>query len=171
MLLLSKTSITTRTEKLINIKGFTVHTTNRKDSKGWGTAVLVKNGIAHKRKKDLKVMSEKEAESTFIEMIAKNGKKIVIRSLYGAPNMKEDTFVNYVEKTIKKIKCEIGQKEIIMGMAHNLNLLKANQHKGTRHLLDMMLESEMIPTITRPTRIMNNTATLIDYVFIGGKIQ
>ena len=71
-------------------------------------------------------MIEKEAESTFIEMIAKNGKKFVIGSLYRAPNTREDTFINYVKETIHKIKSEKGQKEIILGMDQNLNLLKAN---------------------------------------------
>ena len=116
-------------------------------------------------------MVEKEAESTFIEMVAKNGKKFMVRSLYRAPNVKEDTFVNYVKDTIHKVKCESGQKEIIMGMDHNLNLLKANQHRGTKQFLDSMLELDMIPTITRPMHITNTMATLIDNIFIGGKFQ
>ena len=153
------------------MKGYMIHTTNRKEAKGGGTAVLIKKGITHKRRKDLEIMVEKEAEATFIEMIAKNGKKFVVRSLYRAPNMKEDTFVNYVKDTVHKVKCENGQKEIIMGMDHNLNLLKVNQHKGMKIFLDTMLELDMIPTITRPTRITNTMATLINNIFIGGKIQ
>ena len=116
-------------------------------------------------------MVEKEAESTFIEMIAKNGKKFVVISLCRAPNTKEDTFVNYVKDTVHKVKCEKGQKEIIMGMDHNLNLLKVNQHKGTKQFLDTMLELDMTPTITRPMHITNTMATLIDNIFIGVKIQ
>ena len=34
-----------------------------------------------------------------------------------------------------------------------------------------MLKSNMIPTITRPTRITNSTATLIDNIYTGGNIQ
>ena len=116
-------------------------------------------------------MTEKEAESTFIEVIAKNGKNFVIRSLYRAPNTREDTFINYIKETIHKIKGEKGQKEIILGMDQNFNLLKANKHKGTSHFLDTMMDFDMIPTITRLKRITNSTATLIDNIYIIGKIQ
>ena len=170
-LMLSEMYITSKTEKLINMKGYSIHTMNRVNSKGGGTAVLINKEIKHKQRKDLEIMTEKEAESTFIEMIAKNGKKFVIRSLYRAPNTREDTFINYVKETIHKIKSEKGQKEIILGMDQNLNLLKANQHKGTSQFLDIMMDFDMIPTITRLTCITNSTATLIDNIYISGKIQ
>ena len=116
-------------------------------------------------------MTEKEAESTFIEMEAKNGRKFVIGSLYRAPNTREKIFIDYIKETIHKIKSERGQKEIILGMDQNLNLLKANQHKGTSQFMDIMMDFDMIPTITRPTRITNTSATLIDNIYISGKIQ
>ena len=116
-------------------------------------------------------MTEKEAESTFIEVIAKNEKKLVIGSLYRAPNTREEIFIDYIKETIHKIKSEKGQKEIILGMDQNLNLLKANQHKGTNQFMDIMMDFDMIPTTTRPTRITNTTATLIDNIYISGKIQ
>ena len=88
ILLLSEIFITSKTENLINMKGYMIHTTNRKEARGGGTAVLIKKGTTHKRRKDLENMVEKEAESTLIEMIAKNGKKFVVGSLYRSPNMK-----------------------------------------------------------------------------------
>ena len=56
-------------------------------------------------------------------------------------------------------------------MDQNLNLLKANQHKGTNQFMDIMMDFDMIPTITRPMCITNTTATLIDNIYISGKIQ
>ena len=41
ILLLCETFITSKTENLINMKGYTIHTTNRKEAKGGGTAVLI----------------------------------------------------------------------------------------------------------------------------------
>ena len=81
-LLFSETFIMSKTEKLINMKGYTIHTSNRVNSRGGGTAILIKKEIKHKRRKDLEIMNEREAESTFIEMVAKNGKKFVLGSLY-----------------------------------------------------------------------------------------
>ena len=170
-LLLSETFITSKTEKLINMKGYSIHTLNRVNSKGGGTAILIKKEIKHKQRKELEIMNEREAESTFIGMVAKNGKKFVLGSLYQAPNTKEDIFIDYMKEAIHKIKCENGHKEILLGMDQNLNLLKANQHKGTSRFLDTMLEFNMIPTITRSTCITNSTTTLLDNIYIGGKIQ
>ena len=143
-IMLSETFITSKTEKLINMKEYSIYTTNRVNSKGGGTVLLINREIKHKRRKDLEIMTEKEAESTFIEMIAKNGKKFVIGSIYRAPNTREDIFISYVKETIHKIKSEKGQKEIILGMDQNLNLLKANQHKGTSQFLDIMMDLDMI---------------------------
>ena len=69
-------------------------------------------------------MQEKEAESTYIEVVTKNGKIFIIGSLYRAPNTKSHTFTEHIKCTIAKIKFERGSKEIIVGMDHNMDLLK-----------------------------------------------
>ena len=55
VLLLSETFITLKTENLINMSGYVIHTTNRKEAKGGDTAVLVKIGITHRRGKILRL--------------------------------------------------------------------------------------------------------------------
>ena len=44
-LMLSETFITSKTEKLINMKGYSIHTTNRVNCKGGGTALLINKEI------------------------------------------------------------------------------------------------------------------------------
>ena len=56
-------------------------------------------------------------------------------------------------------------------MDHNLDLLQSDKHAPTGKLLDTLLDAEMLPTITRPTRIMQNSATLIDNIFISEQLQ
>ena len=56
-------------------------------------------------------------------------------------------------------------------MDHNLDLLKGHEHHRMQQFLDMLAEQELIPTITRPTRIMQSTAMLIDNIFISGALQ
>ena len=58
------------------------------------------------------------------------------------------------------------KKEIILGMDHNLDLLKSNTHGETQSFLDLNFENSIFPCITRPTRITNTSATLIDNIFI-----
>ena len=48
-----------------------------------------------------------------------------------------------------------------------MDLLKSNKHAPTESFLDANLSLSLVPTITPPTHIMKNTATLIDNVFIS----
>ena len=59
------------------------------------------------------------------------------------------------------------RRRLIVGMDHNLDLIKSDKHQPTKEFIEMNLENELIPTITKPTRITRNTATLIDNIIIG----
>ena len=50
---------------------------------------------------------------------------------------------------------------------HNLDLLKSDLHKPTQSFLEMLYEVNMIPTITKPTRITTSSATLIDNILLN----
>ena len=52
-------------------------------------------------------------------------------------------------------------------MDHNLDFLKCHVHKGTENFLQTNLDHMMIPTITRPTRITQTSATLIDSIIVS----
>ena len=56
-------------------------------------------------------------------------------------------------------------KEIILGMDHNLDLPKSRAHKPTQIFIEDLLDKNIPPTITRLTRITQNSATLIDNIF------
>ena len=64
IILLCETFLNKSTEKLIKLPHYQLYSNHRKDHKGGGTAILVREGITHKRQKDLDVMLEKEVEST-----------------------------------------------------------------------------------------------------------
>ena len=168
MILLCKTILSDATTKLVNVPGYKLYSDPRKNHKGSVTAILVRNDTITKRRLDLTVFHEKEIESTFIEIQAKNGKSIVLGSIYGPQNGKEGNFVNEIIKLNHKVKNE--KKEMILGMDHNLDLLKSSEHKMTQNFLNCLLENNMLPTNMRPTRITHNTATLIDNIFVSSKL-
>ena len=58
-----------------------------------------------------------------------------------------------------------------MCMDHNLDLVKYNIHPLTNDFLELNLEKQLLPTITKPTRVTRSTATLIDNVIVGRKFQ
>ena len=72
---------------------------------------------------------------------------------------------------IPKVKSEKKDKQLILGMDHNLNLLKSNSHTLTQKFLDIIISNGLLPSITWPTRITQQTATLIDNIFISEVLQ
>ena len=57
-------------------------------------------------------------------------------------------------KTLAKEK----NKEIILGMDHNLDLLKSSSYSETQEFIDTNFDNNILPCITRPTRITKSTA-------------
>ena len=89
--------------------------------------------------------------------------------MYCPPNTDPTNFriaINTISSTSLK-----ERKEIILGMDHNLDLLKSGIHKQTQLFLADLLEKNIYPTITRPTRICQNTATLIDNAFVSKNLH
>ena len=153
----------------MKIPGYTLICNSRSESKGSGTAILLWNGINYKRRKDIEVFKEKNAELTIIEITAKDGKKIIVGSMYRPLNTDPLNFriaINTISSTSLKEK-----KEIILGMDHNLDLLKSGIHKQTQLFLTNLLEKNIYPTITKPTRICQNIATLIDNIFMSKNLH
>ena len=171
VILLCETFLNKNIEKLINIPQYHLHLNHRKDHKGSGTAILVREGITHKRCKELDVMVEKEVASTCVEMTSKNGKHIILGSVYKSPNTSDKKLKAHVTELSEKVKNEKVNKELVISMDHNMDLLKSHEHRRTQQFLDLMLEQGLIPTTTRPTRITQSTATLIDNVFISEVLE
>ena len=108
-------------------------------------------------------------ESTIIEIVAKDGNKIFVSSMYRPPNTDATHFITSMNSVTSTSISE--KKEIILGMDHNLDLLKSGSHKQTQLFLNDLLDKEIYPTIIRPTCICHNVATLIDNVFVSKNLH
>ena len=80
-------------------------------------------------------------------------------------------FITLLREIISKSNTNKKKPEMILGMDHNLDLLKCEIHKGTHGFLDLMLQHQLYPSITRPSRVTQTTATLIDNIFISEKFH
>ena len=52
-----------------------------------------------------------------------------------------------------------------------MDFLKHEKHIHTRDFIETNLDYQLLPTVTKPTRITRTTSTLIDNIFIGKKYQ
>ena len=124
-MLLCKTFLTKEIKKLVDILNYTLISNHRLNSKGGGTAILLRTGIKNTCHKSLEVFDEKLLETTIIQLVAKNGKKIIVSSIYQPSNTNADQFNKKLNDLISKFRLE-PNKEVIIGDDHNLDLLKCS---------------------------------------------
>ena len=60
-----------------------------------------------------------------------------------------------------------GYDEIILCGDFNLDILNYDNNENTLNLLNSLSSQSLIPIITKPSRITNQTATLMDNIFIN----
>ena len=108
----------------------------------------------------------KENETISIEIVLKSGKKCIVSSMYRAPNTTPAAFQGCYESIIFAMK-KRNPHSIIVGLDHNLDFLKSIKHSGTNDFIHSNLDMGMIPMITKPTRIMKSSTTLIDNIIVS----
>ena len=95
---------------------------------------------------------------------------ILLVSGYRPPNANSKVFIKEYITLLTKLK-KLKQHKIILGIDHNLDLLKTHLHKQTNQFLEENLNPDLVPSISKPTRITRKTATLIDNVIISQSLQ
>ena len=96
-------------------------------------------------------------------------RSLLVQSIYRPPNGNAKNFIAGFNRLQNKLKC-YKQPSIIIGSDHNLDVLKHGDHKPMDCFLNRILDNNLIPCITRPTRITHSSATLIDNIFVSSKL-
>ena len=164
LILLSETWLTPFSP-LFSIPGYDFHHLDRKKKKGGGVGILSSTRLRCAVRNDLS-SNLPESECITIEMSLKNGAHCLVSSMYRPPNSEIPVFLASYSSLICAMKKECPNGTIV-GLDHNLDFLKAHSHQLTNDFIQINLDLGMIPTITRPTRITNSTATLIDNIMVS----
>ena len=162
VVLVCETWLTANSPKPL-LPGYVIERNDRKNKKGGGVGILLSSRCKYTRRRDLESNNNACIESCFVELKNWNS-NIIIGSLYRPPNTDATEFQGRLHKIIKTIRQE--KKQIILGLDHNLDLLKESRHQPTHDFLEMLYDNGLIPTITRPTRITTSSATLIDNIIM-----
>ena len=102
VVLLCETFLTNKTIGMVNVGNYTHIGNYRSKKKGRGVSILLKDGICYKRRPDLDIFQEGETESVFVEILSKNGKKLVIGSIYRLPNTDITQFTTNIANIISQ---------------------------------------------------------------------
>ena len=145
----------------VEIEGYEKYHTASKSAKG-GTAIYVFKNLDKIERCDLNT-SNLEFETTWIEIKNKNSKNIICGCIYRHPHNNLDDFFKYLERCLATLANE--NKEVYIRGDFNLDLLKIDTDHFTQYFFNLLCSYGMLPHILQPTRVTENTATVIDNIF------
>lgn len=146
---------------LFQIPGYSFVHVCRSDKLGGGVGLYVKDGLDSKFRSDLSG-ARPGYESIFVELSGSN-RKTVVGCVYRAPNSDSTSFCENFELQLQSLS-RVNKDVYIMG-DYNLNLLNYDVDPKVKDFVDLMNSFGLFSLITKPTRISQNTATLIDNIF------
>ena len=167
-LVLCETWLTPETKNVIKVQNYDYSGIERKGKKGGGVCFLIKNNLITRERSDLKIEAE-HMEHCIIEIKCKH-KNILLVSIYRPPNTSISEFINEYGSLRDKLN-SAKEYDLIVGIDHNLDFLKSNCHRQTQNFIEVNLDQNYLPCITKPTRITKSSATLIDNIFISQNLQ
>ena len=148
----------------VKLDGYELFSTPSYSNKG-GTGIYIKNKYDFIEREDIKI-SNANFESTWIEIKNKNCKNVIVGSIYRHPHDTLDiynSFLEYIEVTFNKLTNE--NKEIYLCGDFNSDILKIDVQNSYKIFYDLLSSYGLVPFILLPTRIMGNSATIIDNIF------
>ena len=161
---LCETFLNTLSKNHIHLNNYNLYSLERESRKGGGVAIFVNNELDVVEVTELKV-SNNSVEGMFLKITNAN---IIIGEVYRIPNSDLNVFQTYINEVLAYAKN--SKSNCIIAGDFNLNLLATQTHNRTAQFLDSMLSSNFVPTIQIPTRVFNDSKTLIDNIFCEGSL-
>ncbi len=146
---------------LLNIPDYINVFKNRQGRTGGGVAMYIHNSFTFINRPDLEIDTA-YCDSIFIEIPQVNGKNIVTGVVYKPPDVSVNRFGESFDNLLGKLNME--NKHVFLMGDLNIDLLKHNVHNPTSHFVDCLFSNSFFPSIYKPTRITDSTATLIDNI-------
>ena len=156
---------------LYGLDGYELIERHRANKMGGGIGLFVRNGVSYKSRADLTTF-EYYCESLFIEIdksVFGSGRNILIGVIYRPPNTDIKLFIDHMKEVLEYVQTE--NKVLYLVGDYNINLLNVDSHNLTADFNDTIYSYGLIPLITRPTRVTETSATLIDNIFTNKNIS
>ena len=138
---------------------------NKDGGRGGGVVLFVNETHSYQPLNEYSIFISRVFESQFVKVKTGKSKYTIVGNIYKPPSTDIKRFNEILNNLLLKIKNDFknAQDVILLGDI-NINLLKHTSHNDTQHYLDTLLENGYMPLINLPTRITENSATLIDHI-------
>ena len=145
-----------------HINGYELYHINRSNKKAGGVALFVDSDLKCKPVEYMTVAIDDLMECITVEIEMEKMRNIIVTCLYRKPGSTIESFTNQLEELLNKLH---ENKTYFLCGDGNVDLLKVKSHKASSDFLDMLYGRGLYPLITKPSRITETSATLIDHIF------
>ena len=145
-----------------NLSNYTFLSNPRSKYRGGGVAFYIRDGIEFTHRIDLDIMNEKIFESIFVD-IKFQDKVITCGNIYHSPcnnGNAQKMFLADLDNILRKI----NKRESFLFGDFNYNILDCDEPNVTK-FIDVMYDHGFSSLINRPTRITDNSSTLLDQIW------
>jgi exonuclease III len=136
----------------------------RKELKNGGVCIYIQEALKFTNINLQKHCKEKDTEIAAVQLKL-NEKNVIIFCVYKAPSGNSDYFLNKLHNILNSL--HNHKTEFIICGDININYLETNNKK--KQLDNLLGTYNLIGTVYFPTRIANNSVTLIDNIFIDNR--
>lgn len=143
--------------------GYTLERRDR-NKHGGGVCVYLRDSVNYKRRTDLE---DCDLEIIILEIIKPNSQPFLVITWYRPPKSPLQYFDKF-ELLLKRIDGKYREIYILGDL--NCNVMANPPENHTQHILDLFINYQLTQIIVDPTRVNNNSKTLID-LFITNRCE
>ena len=157
---------------MFKINGYNLVFKSRSEGvQGGGVGFYVRSDLKFKVLREFSVFIDKVIETVFLEIELNKKNSIIVSSIY-RPNSKHPTltstqqlqqFIEIFSEILSNVS-SLNKKAYLMG-DFNIDILKFQYHEKTADFIENCFSNGFLQLITKPTRAINGSATLIDHFF------
>ena len=157
-------------EKLIYLENYkSYHSLRPEGMRGGGISIFISDKIRNVSKIATVSKSNDIIESLFLEFYIKS-KRFIIGNVYKPNKTNYTVFTDTLMQILDSLSIKSNDECIISG-DFNIDLLKCTLNDDSLNFLNSMLSLSLIPLISKPTRVSDTSATLIDNIFTNNPID
>ena len=145
-----------------SLPGFEFIFRNRQNRVGGGVGLYISKKFKFTIHEEISVMSD-VVESLFVELTNPRGKNVLIGVIYRPPRSNMNDFLITIQDLLQN-PILLNKDAYLMG-DFNIDLMKCNSQNTTQEFIETLMSASFLPLISKPTRVANQSATLIDNIF------
>ena len=145
----------------------------RDSNKGGGLIVYVNNNFCQNAGNVVKLehlssrgTSISTGEWLFVKISGSTfGKDIIIGNTYRSPSENPENYIEKMQTNLESINEKYKNKTVVLCGDTNLDLLQYENNANVQKLNEITTSNGFLPVISRPTRVTDHSATLIDHIY------